>query len=75
MPFSRDLPACAFSTLTVLFDFAHQRYALDASIGGALRFGGVAFPAHFMSQLTLNFKPSKTRLERIRNFFEQPRSN
>ena len=34
-----------------ILDSAHQRETLDASFGGALRFGGVAFPVHRASQL------------------------
>ena len=62
----------AFSTFDSIFDFAHQRQTLDTSFGGALRFGGVAFPVHRTSQLTSNLKPTKTRLERIRSNLKPP---
>ena len=64
--FSRT-PRLRFFHFDSIFDFAHQRQTLDTSFGGALRFGGVAFPVHRTSQLTLNLKPTKTRLERIRS--------
>ena len=65
----------AFLHFDSIFDFAHQRSTLDTSFGGALRFGGVAFPVHGTSQPTLNLKPTKTRLERIRSHLEPPRSS
>ena len=57
---SRDLHACVFFHFDSFFDFAHQRQTLDTSFGGALWFGGVAFPVHRTSQLTLNLKPPRS---------------
>ena len=54
-----------------IFDFAHQRQKLDTSFGGALRFGGCAFPVH----RTWNLKPTKTRLESIRSNLRPLRSS
>ena len=45
VPFPRELYACFFH-FDSIFAFAHQRQTLNASFGGALRFGGVAFPVH-----------------------------
>ena len=65
VPLSRELHACVFFHFDCILDFPQQRQTLKTSFGGALRFGGCAFPVHRTSQLTLNLKPTKTRLERI----------
>ena len=64
-----------FSTLTeiLILHISDKRWI--PAFSGALRFGGVAFPVHRTSQLTLNLKPVKTRLERIRSNREPPRSS
>ena len=72
--FSRT-PLLRVSTLEVFLILHISDKHWITSFGGALRFGGVAFPVHRTSQLTLNLKPTKTRLERIRNYLKPPRSS